>query len=169
MEITHKKIAIYPGTFDPITNGHIDILTRSLKLFDEVILLLAVNPQKVATFSAKERMAMLNDVAKQLDPSRVRVDASTGLTVEYAKSHHAIAIVRGLRAVPDFNYEHEIFAGNQFIDPSIEMVFFMANHQHDFISSSMIKQLAKQGVDVSTLVPSLVLTYLEKVKTTSNK
>ena len=168
MEIK-PKIAIYPGTFDPITFGHVDILKRALNIFDRVILLLAVNPQKVATFSAKERLAMLQEVASSIDATRIQVEVTSGLTVQFAKDHQAIAIVRGLRAVPDFTYEHEIFAGNQLIDASIDMVFFMASHRHDFISSSMIKQLAKQGVDVSNLVPPLVVQYLAKLNLISSK
>lgn len=168
METIKRKIAIYPGTFDPMTLGHVDILKRALKIFDEVILLLAVNPQKVATFSPKERLHMLQVVANSIDGVRVKVDVTNGLTVQYAKDHHAHAIVRGLRAVPDFTYEHEIFAGNQLIDASIDMVFFMASHHHDFISSSMIKQLAKQKVDISNLVPPVVNDYLAKLKPISN-
>ena len=157
------KIAVYPGTFDPITNGHVDVLKRALLIFDKVIVLLAINPQKVATFSAKERLDMLQHVAATIDPSRIVVDATAGLTVNYAKEKGAQTIVSGLRAVPDFNYEHEIFEGNQFIDPTIDMIFFMANTSHSFISSSMMKQLVKQGQDVSSLVPESVLPYLNKL------
>lgn len=157
------KIAVYPGTFDPITNGHLAIVKRALAVFDKVILLLAINPHKVATFSAKERLAMLNDVVSTIDTQRLQVEVTSGLTVTFAKEHGAKTIVRGLRAVPDFNYEHEIYSANQYIDPSIDMVFFMANPQHEFVSSSMIKQLVKQGVDVSTLVPKEVLPFLNKL------
>jgi pantetheine-phosphate adenylyltransferase len=156
-----NKIAIYPGSFDPITNGHIDIIKRSLKIFDQVIILLATHPTKSASFSVIDRLTMLQDVARYIDPVRLSVDATTGLTVEYAKKHHAVALVRGLRAIPDFDYEHEIFAANQFIDDSIDMVFFMAKNQNEFISSSMIRQLHKNGVDVSALVPPIVLKYLK--------
>lgn len=155
------KIAIYPGSFDPITNGHIDILKRALKIFDQVILLLAVNPGKQTSFSEAQRIMMLQSVADTFPALQVKVAATQGLTVQYAKTQKAVALVRGLRAVPDFEYEHEIYAGNQFIDPEIEMVFFMAKHQHEFVSSSMIKQLHQSGVDVSNLVPPMVLKTLK--------
>jgi pantetheine-phosphate adenylyltransferase len=154
------KIAVYPGSFDPITNGHIEILRRALKIFDKVIILLAINPGKVTSFTNEERLKMLQNVANIFPKDQVNVDQTDGLTVNYAKQHHAVALVRGLRAVPDFEYEHEIYAGNQFINPEIEMVFFMAKHQHEFISSSMIKQMHQSGVDVSTLVPAMVKNYL---------
>jgi pantetheine-phosphate adenylyltransferase len=147
------KIAIYPGSFDPITNGHLDVLHRALKIFDQVILLLAIHPGKQTTFNLEERLLMLQEVAATFPPQKVLVDQTKGLTLDYAKAHGAIALVRGLRAVPDFEYEHEIYAGNQFINPNIEMVFFMAKQQHEFISSSMVKQLHQQGVDVNALVP----------------
>jgi pantetheine-phosphate adenylyltransferase len=158
-----KKIAVYPGSFDPITNGHIDILKRALEIFDEVILLLAIHPQKTATFSVDERLNMLGEVVKTINPTRLRVDVTSGLTVRYAKDNNAKALIRGLRAVPDFNYEHEIFSGNYFIDPSIEMVFFMANPTLEFISSSTLKQLAHQGVNIDKLAPKVVVEYLKKL------
>ncbi len=156
-----NKIAIYPGSFDPITNGHIDILKRSLKIFDHVIILLANHPTKTASFSFSDRLKMLQEVVQSIDPVRLSVDSTTGLTVDYAKKHHAVALVRGLRTIPDFDYEHEIFTANQFIDDSIDMVFFMAKNHNEFISSSMIRQLHKNGVDVSNLVPAIVLKYLK--------
>jgi pantetheine-phosphate adenylyltransferase len=158
----NMKIAIYPGSFDPITNGHIDVLKRALKIFDRVILLLAINPGKTTTFSTEDRLAMLQKVASTFPASQVTVDFTDGLTVQYAKAHQAIALVRGLRAVPDFEYEHEIYAGNQFINPEVEMVFFMAKQHHQFISSSMIKQLHQSGVEIKDLVPEIVKTFLEK-------
>ncbi|MEY3692306.1 MAG: hypothetical protein RLZZ388_477 [Bacillota bacterium] len=160
------KIAIYPGSFDPITNGHIDILNRALKIFDQVILLLAVNPNKNSTFSLEDRKSMLLEIAKSYGAKRVMVDSTDGLTIRYAQSKSAIALVRGLRTVPDFEYEHDIFSGNQLIDANIEMVFFMAKQPHQIISSSLIKQLYLNQVDITSLVPNVVLPYFKKLKTT---
>jgi pantetheine-phosphate adenylyltransferase len=159
------KIAIYPGSFDPITNGHIDILNRALKIFDQVILLLAVNPNKNTTFTLEDRKMMLKDIAKTYPSQRVTVDSTDGLTIRYAQSKSAIALVRGLRTVPDFEYEHDIFSGNQLIDANIEMVFFMAKQPHQIISSSLIKQLYLNQVDITSLVPHNVLPYFKKIKT----
>jgi pantetheine-phosphate adenylyltransferase len=156
------KIAIYPGSFDPITNGHVDILQRALTIFDHVILLLAVNPNKQSTYSVNDRLAMLQSVAKTLPSGSVTVDHTNGLTIRYAESKGAIALVRGLRAVPDFEYEHEIYAGNQIINSKIEMVFLMANNNHEMISSSLIKQLHQNDVDITALVPKVVLPFLKK-------
>jgi pantetheine-phosphate adenylyltransferase len=156
------KIAIYPGSFDPITNGHFDILQRALTIFDQVILLLAVNPNKQYSYSINDRLAMLQSIAKSFPLGKVTVDHTNGLTVRYAESKGAIALVRGLRAVPDFEYEHEIFAGNQIINSKIEMVFFMAKNNHEMISSSLIKQLHQSNVDITALVPKVVLPYLKK-------
>jgi pantetheine-phosphate adenylyltransferase len=156
------KIAIYPGSFDPITNGHFDILQRALTIFDHVILLLAVNPNKQSSYSVNDRLSMLRSVANTLPSGRVTVDHTNGLTVRYAESKGAIALVRGLRAVPDFEYEHEIYAGNQIINSKIEMVFFMAKNNHEMISSSLIKQLHQSDVDITSLVPKVVLPFLRK-------
>lgn len=156
------KIAIYPGSFDPITNGHVDILQRALTIFDHVILLLAVNPNKQSSYPVKDRLAMLRAVANTFPPGKVTVDHTNGLTVRYAESKGAIALVRGLRAVPDFEYEHEIYAGNQIINSNIEMVFFMAKNNHEMISSTLIKQLYQSDVDISALVPKVVLPLLKK-------
>ena len=156
------KIAIYPGSFDPITNGHFDILQRALTIFDHVILLLAVNPMKQSIYSVKDRLAMLQSVAKTLPSGKVTVDHTNGLTVRYAESKGAIALVRGLRAVPDFEYEHEIYAGNQIINSKIEMVFLMAKNNHEMISSTLIKQLHQSDVDITALVPKVVLPFLKK-------
>jgi pantetheine-phosphate adenylyltransferase len=156
------KIAIYPGSFDPITNGHVDLIQRSLTIFDQVILLLAVNPNKQSSYPVADRLAMLRAVASTFPLGRVTVDHTNGLTVRYAESKGAIALVRGLRAVPDFEYEHEIFAGNQIINSKIEMVFLMAKNNHEMISSSLIKQLHQSDVDISSLVPKVVLPMLKK-------
>jgi pantetheine-phosphate adenylyltransferase len=159
---TKMKIAIYPGSFDPITNGHVDILQRALTIFDHVILLLAINPNKQSSYPVKDRLAMLRAVANTFLSGKVTVDHTNGLTVRYAESKGAIALVRGLRAVPDFEYEHEIYAGNQIINSNIEMVFFMAKNNHEMISSTLIKQLYQSDVDISALVPKVVLPLLKK-------
>lgn len=156
------KIAIYPGSFDPITNGHVDILQRALTIFDHVILLLAINPNKQSSYPVNDRLAMLRAVANTFPSGKVTVDHTNGLTVRYAESKGAIALVRGLRAVPDFEYEHEIYAGNQIINSNIEMVFFMAKNNHEMISSTLIKQLYQSDVDISALVPKVVLPLLKK-------
>ena len=149
------KRAIYPGSFDPITNGHLDVLARALKVFDEVIVLVAVNPNKASKFSADERVQMIKEATK--DMKGVSVDSSTGLSVAYAKEHGASCLIRGLRAVTDFEYEFSLSASNEFIDSSIDMVFFMSRAETSFISSSSIDELYTKGVDISKLVPVSVL------------
>ena len=153
------RIAIYPGSFDPITNGHLDILKRALKIFDKVIVLVAVNPNKQSRFSVKDRIAMIQESVKGLN---VEVDSTEGLTVEYAKSHGATALIRGLRAVTDFEYEFQLASANEYVDESIDMVFFMARGDKTFISSSAIMELANSGVDVSKLVPDSVYQRIKK-------
>lgn len=148
------KKAIYPGSFDPITNGHLDILSRALEVFDEVTILVAVNPNKHFNFSVKERVEMIKEATKDL--KGVKVDSYDGLTVDYAKKHDAKHLIRGLRAVSDFEYEFQLASANEYIDKSIDMVFFMARGDKTFISSSSIMELAKNNIDVSTLVPESV-------------
>ena len=145
------KIAVYPGSFDPITNGHLDVLKRALEIFDKVIVLVAVNPNKQSRFSPEERMDMISE-AMGNDP-RVEVDSYDGLTVEYAKSRGALHLIRGLRAVADFEYEFQLASANDFIDSSIDTVFLMSKSDKSFINSSMIMELYEQGVDISDLVP----------------
>ena len=157
MEV-NMKVAIYPGSFDPITNGHLDILQRALKIFDKVIVLVANNPNKHSRFSVEERKAMIQESVKGLN---VEVDSTDGLTVEYAKEHGAIALIRGLRAVTDFEYEFQLATANDFIDSSIDSVFLMSKHEKSFINSSMIIELHEKGIDVSALVPEPVLKRLK--------
>ena len=152
------KVAIYPGSFDPITNGHLDILQRALKIFDKVIVLVAINPNKKSRFSVEDRVAMIKESVSGLN---VEVDATDGLTVEYAKKHGAIALIRGLRAVTDFEYEFQLATANDFIDSSIDSVFLMSKHEKSFINSSMIIELHEKGIDVSSLVPEPVLKRLK--------
>ena len=153
------KVAIYPGSFDPITNGHLEILKRALNIFDKVIVLVAVNDQKKSRFSVEDRVAMIKE-ATSGDP-RVEVDSSNGLTVEYAKKHNAQHLIRGLRAVTDFEYEFSLASANDFIDSSIDTVFLMSKAEKSFINSSMIMELHQSGVDVSRLVPASVIKRLK--------
>ena len=151
--------AIYPGSFDPFTNGHLDILNRASQVFDEVIVLVAINPAKKTTFTVAERIAILEETLKDL--KNVRVDSYEGLTVDYARKVGAKHIIRGLRAVMDFEYEFQLAAANRFANPEIDMIFFMANPDTSFISSSVVKELRANGADVSSLVPPAVMKALE--------
>ena len=153
------KIAVYPGSFDPITNGHLEILKRALNIFDRVIVLVAVNPTKQTRFSPEERVAMIKEA---ISDERVDVDSYNGLTVEYAKAHGAKHLIRGLRAVTDFDYEFSLASANDFIDSSVDSVFLMSKAEKSFINSSMIMELFQSGVDISTLVPASVIKRLKK-------
>ena len=152
------KVAIYPGSFDPITNGHINILERACKVFDKVIVLVANNDAKKSRFSVEERVAMIKEAVA--DMKGVEVDSTNGLTVKYAKEKGATHLIRGLRAVSDFEYEFQLASANEFADASIDMVFFMARGDKTFISSSSIIRLHESGVDISNLVPKSVLKRL---------
>ncbi|MBR5750483.1 MAG: pantetheine-phosphate adenylyltransferase [Bacilli bacterium] len=152
--------AVYAGSFDPITNGHLEVLKRSLKIFDQVYLLLAVNPKKSGAFTIKERLEMMKESVKELP--NVIVDYYDGLTVDYCKKVGAPSIIRGLRAVTDFEYEFQLAAANEFAAPDVDMVFFMARKEENFVSSSSVLELRKGGVDVSSLVPPTVIKMFEK-------
>ena len=131
-----------------------DVLRRSLEVFDRVILLLAVNPRKKSVFPIEERLAMMKEAVKDMD--RVTVDATDGLTVDYCLSHGSHHIIRGLRAVTDFEYEFQLAAANRFAGPGVDMVFFMSGSDTAFISSSAINEMEASGVDISPLVPEVV-------------
>ncbi len=154
------KIAVYPGSFDPITNGHLDILNRACSLFDKVIVLVANNPNKSSNFSTLERVEMIKEAV--IGNEKIEVTSDSGLTVEFAKKHKATHLIRGLRAVSDFEYEFQLASANEYIDPKIDTVFLMARGDKTFISSSSIITMAKQGIDVSKLVPDSVLKRLVK-------
>ena len=155
----NMKVAIYPGSFDPITNGHLDVLNRATKIFDKVIILIAINPKKKSRFSVEDRVAMIKEAT--LGNDKVEVDAYDGLTVEYAKSHGANHLIRGLRAVTDFEYEFQLASANDYIDENIDTVFLMSKKEKSFINSSMIMDLHEAGVDVSDLVPPSVYKRLK--------
>lgn len=153
-------IAVYPGSYDPITNGHMNILKRASSLFEKVYFLLAVNPDKSSAYSVEERLAMMKEATKGMP--NVEVDYYPGLTVDYCRKVGARHIIRGLRAVSDFEYEFQLAAANRFAAPDVDMVFFMADREESFISSSAVNQLVENGVDVSSLVPPCVAKFIYK-------
>ena len=154
-----KKIAVYPGSFDPITFGHLDIINRALKLFDEVIIAVANNEQKNPLFTVEERVAIIKSVMK--DNSRATVDTFDGLLVDYARSCKAQAIVRGLRAISDFEYELQMAQINRGISREVETVFFMTSVFYSFLSSSIVKEVYSLKGPVDGLVPPLVKKALD--------
>ena len=155
-----RKIAIVPGSFDPITYGHIDIIKRSTQLFDEVIVAILVNPDKKYLFTLEEREEMINESIK--DFNNVKVDSFSGLLVNYAKKVNSTVIVRGLRAVSDFEYEMQLTFMNKALDDNIETFYMMANKQYSFISSSIVKGVSGFGANLSKFVPKHVEERLEK-------
>ncbi len=155
-----KKIAVYPGSFDPITNGHVDIIKRGLNMFDEVIILVAYNPNKDSLFSVEERIEMIKEVTKNWD--RVRVDSSPGLLVEYVKNAGANVIFRGLRALSDFEYEFQMALMNRRLDRDVETVFLMSGYKWFYTSSSIIKEAASLGGSVKGMVPEIVCKRLQQ-------
>ena len=147
------RIAIYPGTFDPVTNGHLDILERALALFDEVVFAIAPGEQKKPLFSLTERMEVAQS-AVQHHGSRVRVVAIRGLLVEFAREQSALAIVRGLRAVSDFEFEFQMALMNRKLAPDLETIFLMPKNSFVYLSSSLVKEVARLGGCVSDFVPT---------------
>ncbi len=155
------KIAIYPGTFDPITNGHVDIIKRSLRMFDRVVVAIAVNSQKKPLFSLEERISLVKQCFSP-NNSQIEVDTTSGLIVEYAVKKNACAIVRGLRAVSDFDYEFQLALMNRKLERKVETVFLMPGFRWIYISSSIIKDAASHGGDVSGVIPAHVLAALKE-------
>lgn len=158
-----KRIAICPGSFDPITNGHIDIIKRGAKIFDEVIVVVFTNDAKTPLFTAEERLHLIREATK--DIPNVSVDSSESLVIEYAKEKNANVILRGLRAVSDFEYEMQIASMNRKLDEEIETFFVMTNNQYSYLSSSVVKEVASYHADIKCLVPEVVeQALIEKFK-----
>lgn len=151
-----EKVAIYPGTFDPITFGHLDILQRAAKIFDRVIIAIARNERKGPLFSVHERVEMIKKCIEDLALENVEVDTFSSLLIEYAKSKGARVIIRGLRAVSDFEYEFQMALMNRKLYPSIETFFMMPSEQYTYVSSRIVKEIASYGGSVKCLVPEHV-------------
>jgi len=156
------KVAVYPGSFDPITMGHVDIVDRASKMFDTVYVAVIENPGKAAAFSINDRVSMLREALK--GNGRVRIDSFNGLLVDYVRKVKASAIVRGLRAVSDFDYEFQMALTNRKMDPDVETIFMMTDYKYSYLSSSLVKEIARLGGDVGTLVPKAVLKRLRSLK-----
>ncbi|MGN1318146.1 MAG: pantetheine-phosphate adenylyltransferase [Lachnospirales bacterium] len=164
------KIAVYPGSFDPITNGHINIILRTAKLFDKLIVGVLDNPSKTPMFTAFERVELLNKVLRELDLDNVEVKSFSGLLVDFAKMVNAGIVIRGLRGVTDFSYEFQMALTNKSLDNDIETLFISADTDHLFFSSSQVKEIAYFGGNIDNMVPNVVKTEIEqKVKNLKNR
>lgn len=148
------RIAVYPGTFDPITNGHLDLVKRGVRIFDEVIIAVAPNPKKQPLFTLDERLRLIRESI--IDMENVKVEAFNGLLVDYVESKKAVAIIRGLRAVSDFEYELQIALMNRRLNSMIETVFMMPSEEFSFLTSSLVKEVSSFGGSVKGLVPEVV-------------
>ncbi|MBN1382733.1 MAG: pantetheine-phosphate adenylyltransferase [Deltaproteobacteria bacterium] len=155
-----KKVAVYPGSFDPITNGHMDIIQRALKMFDKLIILVAYNPEKKSLFTVEERMNLIREVLNH--NKKVRVDCSSGLLVDYVKKEKANVVVRGLRALSDFEYEFQMALMNRRLNKEMETVFLMTGYRWFYTSSKLIKEVAALGGNVKGLVPDLAYQQLQE-------
>jgi pantetheine-phosphate adenylyltransferase len=155
-----KKTAIYPGTFDPITNGHLDLVKRALRTFDEVVIALAPSQKKQPLFTIKERLGFIRKAVKEL--RRAKVETFHGLLVDYVRRRKGIAILRGLRAISDFEYELQMAHMNRRLDTDIETVFMMPSEEYSFLTSSIVKEVSSFGGSVRGLVPEDVETALKE-------
>jgi pantetheine-phosphate adenylyltransferase len=158
LTIPPMRRAIYPGSFDPVTNGHLDIIERGCKLFDEIIIGILVNPEKQPFFTIEERHEMLAEVLKDISQGscKVRVDSFRGLLVNYAVAQNADAIVRGIRAISDYEYEMQMALMNRRLEPAIETVFMMPAETYSYVSSRLVKEVFQLGGEINGLVPPLI-------------
>jgi pantetheine-phosphate adenylyltransferase len=156
--VSRSTLAVYPGTFDPITNGHVDILQRSLKIFDRVVVALAENVRKAPLFSLDQRRQMIADALGA--DARLEVDAFQGLLADYCRRRGAAVVIRGLRALADFEYEFQSAHMNRRLAPDVETMFLMTSEESFYVSSSLVKEVALMGGDVSGLVPAGVAAAL---------
>jgi len=155
-------IAICPGSFDPVTMGHMDIIRRAAKLFDKVVVLVMPNHAKTALFTTEERLVLIERSLKEAGLSNVEVDAYEGLLADYTRQHKASVIVKGLRAMSDFEYEFQMALTNQKLNPQIETVFLTTSPGNMYLSSSLVKQIAMYNGDISDFVPPCTVADIEK-------
>ena len=161
-----SRLAVYAGSFDPVTNGHLDLIERAAALFDRVIVAIGIHPTRKPLFSAEERISLLREVALHLP--NVTVDSFDGLLIDYCRAHGARVIVRGLRAATDFEYELQIAHANADLGPQVDTVFLPTRTRHGFVSASLVREIASHGGDVSRYAPQVVCDALAK-KFTSKK
>jgi len=155
-----SKVVIYPGTFDPITNGHISIISRALKVFDRLVIAILNNPQKLPLFTMEERIQMIREVLK--DQRRVEVDSFNGLLVDYVIQKKTNVVIRGLRALSDFEYEFQMALMNRKLNREVQSIFLMTDYKWFYTSSTIIKEAASLGGEVSGLVPPIVCKKLKQ-------
>ena len=155
-----SKVVIYPGTFDPITNGHISIISRALKIFDRLVIAILNNPQKLPLFTMEERIQMIREVLK--DQRHVEVDSFNGLLVDYVIQKKTNVVIRGLRALSDFEYEFQMALMNRKLNREVQSIFLMTDYKWFYTSSTIIKEAASLGGDVSGLVPAIVCKKLKQ-------
>lgn len=154
--------AIYPGSFDPMTNGHLDIIERASQLFDEIVIGVLSNPDKVSMFTIEERKTMITEVLPKTENCNLIVEDFSGLLVDYARKREIFAVIRGIRAVSDYEYELQMALMNRHLEPQLETVFLVANPNVSYISSSLIKQIYKLGGNIDGLVPKLIAEKMKK-------
>lgn len=166
------KVAVYPGSFDPITLGHIDILKRSLNIFDKVVIAVACNKKKFYLFNQFQRVDLIKKVVKdisEIDHNRVEVVALKGLLVKFVESTNAKVIIRGLRAISDFEYELQLATTNRTLNSDIETIFLMTAESYSFLSSTIVREISRLGGDVSSMVPTLISEELQKIFSKEDK
>lgn len=160
------KVALYPGSFDPVTNGHLDVIERALAVFDEIVVAVLANPRKSPLLPAETRVAVLREAIAEADlpADRVRVATFDGLTVDAVHANGAGSIVRGLRAISDFETEMQLAHNNRKLAPDVDSVFFMTAVEHGYVSSSLVKEIASFGGDVSSMIPVAAVRALQELQ-----